>query len=98
MTETKNQKMDTRPYRNCVGITLFNREGKVFMGERCDTPGAWQMPHLRSNVNPFGGVILFKLDKILISKLAKVLLSDWVFREGVGDSDLLVDRVTQLLI
>lgn len=32
------------PYRPCVGIALFNHEGKVFVGERIDTPGAWQMP------------------------------------------------------
>jgi putative (di)nucleoside polyphosphate hydrolase len=32
------------PYRPCVGIALFNREGKVFVGERIDSPGAWQMP------------------------------------------------------
>ena len=32
------------PYRPCVGIALFNNEGKVFVGERIDTPGAWQMP------------------------------------------------------
>ncbi|MEM9469664.1 MAG: RNA pyrophosphohydrolase [Pseudomonadota bacterium] len=31
-------------YRPCVGIALFNQEGKVFLGERIDTPGAWQMP------------------------------------------------------
>lgn len=32
------------PYRPCVGIALFNAEGRVFVGERIDTPGAWQMP------------------------------------------------------
>lgn len=32
------------PYRRCVGICLFNRDGNVFVGERLDTPGAWQMP------------------------------------------------------
>jgi putative (di)nucleoside polyphosphate hydrolase len=32
------------PYRQCVGIVLFNRAGKVFVGERLDHPGAWQMP------------------------------------------------------
>lgn len=32
------------PYRACVGIALFNDEGKVFVGERIDSPGAWQMP------------------------------------------------------
>lgn len=32
------------PYRPCVGIALFNKDGKVFVGERIDTPGSWQMP------------------------------------------------------
>ncbi|MEM7618732.1 MAG: RNA pyrophosphohydrolase [Pseudomonadota bacterium] len=31
-------------YRPCVGIALFNKDGQVFVGERIDTPGAWQMP------------------------------------------------------
>ncbi|MEM6811864.1 MAG: RNA pyrophosphohydrolase [Pseudomonadota bacterium] len=31
-------------YRQCVGIALFNKSGKVFVGERIDTPGAWQFP------------------------------------------------------
>ncbi|SCA55685.1 RNA pyrophosphohydrolase [Candidatus Terasakiella magnetica] len=33
-----------RPYRPCVGICLFNEKGQVFVAERIDTPGAWQMP------------------------------------------------------
>lgn len=32
------------PYRACVGLAVFNHEGHVFIGERRDTPGAWQMP------------------------------------------------------
>jgi putative (di)nucleoside polyphosphate hydrolase len=32
------------PYRACVGIALFNDAGQVFVGERIDSPGAWQMP------------------------------------------------------
>ncbi len=31
-------------YRPCVGIALFNDKGQVFVGERIDTPNAWQMP------------------------------------------------------
>ncbi|MCB9989072.1 MAG: RNA pyrophosphohydrolase [Rhodospirillales bacterium] len=31
-------------YRPCVGIALFNAAGQVFVGERIDNPGAWQMP------------------------------------------------------
>lgn len=32
------------PYRPCVGVMLINSAGRVFVGERIDTPGAWQMP------------------------------------------------------
>jgi putative (di)nucleoside polyphosphate hydrolase len=32
------------PYRPCVGVMLMNREGRLFVGERGDAPGAWQMP------------------------------------------------------
>ena len=31
-------------YRPCVGVVLLNKNNKVFVGERIDTPGAWQMP------------------------------------------------------
>lgn len=33
-----------KPYRRGVGIVLLNARGKVFVAERVDTPGAWQMP------------------------------------------------------
>ena len=36
--------LDSLPYRPCVGVVLSNLSGLVFAGERCDTPGAWQMP------------------------------------------------------
>ncbi|WP_374763237.1 RNA pyrophosphohydrolase [Yunchengibacter salinarum] len=32
------------PYRPCVGLMLLNDRGHIFVGERIDTPGAWQMP------------------------------------------------------
>jgi putative (di)nucleoside polyphosphate hydrolase len=31
-------------YRPCVGILLLDSNGGIFVGERLDTPGAWQMP------------------------------------------------------
>ena len=31
-------------YRPCVGILLLDGSGRIFVGERLDTPGAWQMP------------------------------------------------------
>lgn len=35
---------ETLPYRPCVGVMLVNADGRVFVGERIDTPDAWQMP------------------------------------------------------
>ena len=32
------------PYRRGVGIALIDARGRVFVAERIDTPGAWQMP------------------------------------------------------
>lgn len=34
----------SKPYRRGVGIALINARGRVFVAERVDTPGAWQMP------------------------------------------------------
>ena len=35
--------VEALPYRPCVGVMLV-RDGRVWAGERIDTPGAWQMP------------------------------------------------------
>ncbi len=34
----------TLPYRPCVGILVLNAAGHVFVGQRRDRKGAWQMP------------------------------------------------------
>ena len=39
MKETKDL-----PYRKGVGIMLFNKESKIFVGKRLDNQSAWQMP------------------------------------------------------
>ena len=36
--------MAIKNYRLCAGIVLLNQDNQVFVGERIDTPGAWQMP------------------------------------------------------
>lgn len=42
--------IEAMPYRPCVGLTVFNREGRVFIGRRSDGPEhtdathVWQMP------------------------------------------------------
>ena len=38
------KKARAKPYRRGVGIVLINDKGRVFVAERLDTPGAWQMP------------------------------------------------------
>ncbi|SDY34800.1 putative (di)nucleoside polyphosphate hydrolase [Jannaschia faecimaris] len=32
------------PYRPCAGVCLTNPEGLIWVGERLNFPGAWQMP------------------------------------------------------
>ena len=48
------------PYRNGVGICLFNKDGLVFCAERRDKPGAWQMPQggIRKGEDPALAVFL----------------------------------------
>ncbi len=40
----KKSKYYEKGWRISVGITLLNKEKKIFMGERIDNQGAWQMP------------------------------------------------------
>ena len=35
---------ESLPYRPCVGVCLLDASGKVWVGRRIDTAGAWQMP------------------------------------------------------
>lgn len=35
---------DSAHYRPCAGVLMINAAGRVWVGERIDTPGAWQMP------------------------------------------------------
>ncbi len=44
MNSTLPDEYKNLPYRPCVGIILLNKYNHIFVGERLDTPGAWQMP------------------------------------------------------
>jgi 8-oxo-dGTP pyrophosphatase MutT (NUDIX family) len=45
MSRHLNLRHEDLPYRPCVGVMLFNREGLVFVGKRIDqTIEGWQMP------------------------------------------------------
>lgn len=41
---TPDKPRDSLPYRPCVGIMLLDRDGRVFVARRRDTPDGWQMP------------------------------------------------------
>ena len=37
--------LSERPYRSCVGLMVFNKDGNVFCGQRLDNKAeAWQLP------------------------------------------------------
>ena len=41
----KNIPLSERPYRSCVGLMVFNKDGNVFCGQRLDNKAeAWQLP------------------------------------------------------
>ena len=44
MTTLIANEADAAHYRPCAGVMLVNTSGRVWVGEREDFPGAWQMP------------------------------------------------------
>ena len=62
----KQKPVDTLPYRPCVGVALFDRNGRVWAGRRAAAPdeaeGAgtwWQMPQggLDGDEDPYAGAL-----------------------------------------
>jgi putative (di)nucleoside polyphosphate hydrolase len=70
------------PYRPCVGIMLFNADGKVFVGNRLDqTVESWQMPQggIDKGETPKEAV-LRELKEEIGTKKADIIaeMDDWV--------------------
>lgn len=68
-------------YRPCVGILLVNRDGGIFVGERLDTPAAWQMPQggIDEGEQPVEAATRELLEETGISSAAVVAVSrDWL--------------------
>jgi len=70
------------PYRPCVGIMLFNQDGKVFVGKRIDqTVEGWQMPQggIDEGETPKQAVLRELREEVGTDK-AEVLgeMDDWV--------------------
>lgn len=88
-------------YRPCVGIALFNPRGHVFVGERIDRPGAWQMPQggidpgediaaaalreLREEIGTDQAEILGRMDRTLRYDVPVEVRED-LFRQGKWNS------------
>lgn len=75
------------PYRQCVGITLFNTQGKVFVGERIDTPGAWQMPQggIDKGENPKDAFYREMLEEIGTDKADILTIHDQTLKYDLPD-------------
>lgn len=73
---------EERPYRPGVGIVLFNKRGLIFIGERIDNPGAWQMPQggIDEGEQPEDAV-LREMEEEIGTRKAKILgiMSEWLF-------------------
>lgn len=77
----KSSTPDDRPYRSGVGITLFNREGLVFVAERLDNPGAWQMPQGGIDDGEEPEVAVFReMEEEIGTRNARILgvMEDWL--------------------
>lgn len=73
---------DDNLYRPCVGITLFNREGLVFVGERLDGPGAWQMPQGGIDAGEEIDVAAFReMEEEIGTRSARLLgmIDEWIY-------------------
>ncbi len=72
-----NNNINNLPYRQCVGIALFNTQSQVFVGERIDTPNAWQMPQggIDKNENPKDAAIRELEEEIGTNKAEIIMVS-----------------------
>jgi putative (di)nucleoside polyphosphate hydrolase len=76
-----NEAPDAPGYRAGVGIVLFNKEGRVFVGERLDNPGAWQMPQGGIDDNEDPEVAVFReMEEEVGTRNARIIASmdDWL--------------------
>jgi putative (di)nucleoside polyphosphate hydrolase len=73
---------DDALYRPCVGITLFNPAGLVFVGERLDNPGAWQMPQGGIDEGEDIDIAAFReMEEEIGTRSARLLgmIDDWIY-------------------
>ena len=78
---------DALPYRPCAGITVFNREGLVFVGRRTDGPEhtdathIWQMPQggIDEGEDPYQAALRELYEETNIRSVEKLgEVADWL--------------------
>jgi putative (di)nucleoside polyphosphate hydrolase len=87
------------PYRPCAGLTVFNREGRVFIGRRVNGPEhvdathVWQMPQggLDCEEDPYEGALRELYEETNIRSVERLgAIDDWLIydipREIVGQA------------
>jgi putative (di)nucleoside polyphosphate hydrolase len=82
---------NAKPYRRGVGIMLLDSQGRIWVGRRIDTPGAWQMPQggIDKNETPRAAAIR-ELHEEVGSDKAEILAEtkEWLTYELPGDLHL----------
>lgn len=76
------QMQDERTYRSGVGLTIFNNKGFVFVAERIDNPGAWQMPQGGIDDGEDIAIAAFReMEEEIGTRDARILsiLDDWIY-------------------
>jgi putative (di)nucleoside polyphosphate hydrolase len=77
----KQKPIEALPYRPCVGVALFDRTGRVWVGRRADAPdeaeGAgtwWQMPQggLDGDEDPYEGALRELYEETSISNVSLI--------------------------
>lgn len=90
---------DERPYRPCAGMTVFNRDGLVFIGRRLGGPEhtdmahAWQMPQggLDKGEEPYPAALRELYEETSIRSVDRLgAIDDWLIydipRDLAGDA------------
>jgi putative (di)nucleoside polyphosphate hydrolase len=78
---------DALPYRPCAGLTVFNRDGLVFIGRRSSGPEhiddthVWQMPQggIDEGENPYKAALRELYEETSIKSIEKLgEVKDWI--------------------
>lgn len=84
---TTQPKREEMPYRDCVGIVVFNQKGEVFIGQRAEGKSgaldySWQFPQggIDANEEPIDAALRELFEETSISSISILTAApDWIF-------------------